>query len=120
MYQPALEKKLAVHASVTDKHTEASHPRRSTRSNLGQIFPTYAQAYTLVTTVPRYIMDINTRIFIRTEIYSKSEMSDTDTMYFNQATNENDDTQFLKSEHKEFSDLISKGMFEMIPCTIFP
>ena len=41
------------------KKTEANQLRRSTRSNLGQKFPTYAQEYDLVTTIPVEIMVIN-------------------------------------------------------------
>ena len=42
-------------------------------------------------------MAINMRIFRRNEIYANVAVSDTDTMYFNQATKENYATQFLKA-----------------------
>ena len=43
MQQPVLEQQPSVQTSVNENHTEASQPRRSTRSNLGQIFPTNEQ-----------------------------------------------------------------------------
>ena len=39
----APKQKPSVHPSVTDKHTDAIHPKRSTGYNLGQIFLPYAQ-----------------------------------------------------------------------------
>ena len=47
-------------------------------------------------------------------------MSDLDHIYFNQEMKENDATQFLKAVHKEFLDLLSKGIFELIPQIIVP
>ena len=63
-------------------------------------------------------MATNMRISRRTEIYAKKAVSDPDTMYFHQAMKENDATQFLKSAHKIISDLLSKGVFELIPHSI--
>ena len=40
------------------------------------------------------------------------------TVSFCQAMDENDATQFLKEAQKEFSNLISKGGFELIPSII--
>ena len=71
--------------------------RRNTTFNPGKRFPTYKQEYDSVTTVPGDIMAINMRIFRRNEIYANVAVSDTDTMYFNQATKENYATQFLKA-----------------------
>ena len=65
-------------------------------------------------------MATNMRIYRRTEKYSKAEVSDIDTIYFHQTAKENDATQFLKTAHKEFSDLLSKGFFELILCSIVP
>ena len=42
-------------------------------------------------------MATNMRIYRRTEINSKAAVSDTDNIYFNEATKENDATQFLKA-----------------------
>ena len=77
-----------------EKHTEASHTRQRTRPNLGQRLPTYAQEYNSVTTAPGYIITINTIKPKRTKIYTKPEVSDPDTMYFNQGTKENYATRF--------------------------
>ena len=85
MQQPATDQQPELQPSVTDKHTEAIHPRRSTISNLGKIFPTCAQEYDSVTTVTGEIMAMNMIISIITEIYSKAAVSDLDTMYFHQA-----------------------------------
>ena len=41
-------------------------------------------------------------------------------MYFHQAMNGKDATQFLKAAHKKFADLITKGIFELIPLIIVP
>ena len=72
-----------------------------------QIFPTYAQEYILVTTVPVDIMDINTRISIITEIYANAKLSDPDIMYFHQVIKKSDATQSLNADHKEFLGFIS-------------
>ena len=61
-------------------------------------------------------MATNMRIHRRTRIYAKVAVSDPDTMYFNQAMKENDATQFLNATHKELAYLLSKGIFELIPC----
>ena len=63
-------------------------------------------------------MVTNMRISRRTEIFSKLSVSDPDTMYFHQAMKENDAIKFLKSAHKIISDLLSKGIFELIPHSI--
>ena len=54
-------------------------------------------------------MAMNMRIYRRTKIYAKEEVSNPDTIYFHQAMKENDATQFLKAAHKEFEDFLSKG-----------
>ena len=65
-------------------------------------------------------MATNTVISRRTNIYAKAAVSDPDTMYFQQAMEENDSTQFLKAAYKEFVDLLSKVTFELIPLIIVP
>ena len=65
-------------------------------------------------------MAMNMKVSRRTKIYAKAAVSDLYTMYFQHVMKENDDTQFLKEPHKEFYDLISKGIFEMIPNSIVP
>ena len=94
MHQHAPEHQPEVQPKFPDKHTEARQPRRSTRSNLGQRFPTYAQEYDLITTVLRYIMSTNMRISRITEKYSRAKVSDPDNMYFHQAMKKNDATKF--------------------------
>ena len=64
-------------------------------------------------------MAMNMIIYRRTKIYPKGAVSDTDTIYFNQAVKGNDATQFLREAQKQFMDLLSKGIFELIPCIIF-
>ena len=65
-------------------------------------------------------MAMNMRISRRTKVYAKAAVYDPDTMYFHQAMKENDARQFLKEAHKEFADLLSKGNYELIPCSIVP
>ena len=52
-------------------------------------------------------MSTNMKIYGRAKIYAKTSVSDTDTMYFNQKTKENDATHFLKETHQEFVGLLS-------------
>ena len=92
MHQPSPEHQTKFHSSVPDNLTDANQPRRSTRSNLGQRFPTYSQEYDSIDTVSGEIMSMNTILPRRTEIYANALVSDTDTMYFFQAMKENDDT----------------------------
>ena len=47
-------------------------------------------------------------------------MYNPDHMSFHQITKENDATQSLNASHKEFSDLLSKGFFKLIPRSIVP
>ena len=82
MQKTAPEHQSSVHPSVTDHHTEFSQTRKSTISNMGQIFPKYYQEYALVATIPGEIMDTTTRIATRTGIFTKAEVSDPYTMYF--------------------------------------
>ena len=56
----------------------------------------------------------------RSSIYYKTAVSDKYTMYFHQAMKESDATQFLKTPHKEFVEFLSKGIFELITCSIVP
>ena len=65
-------------------------------------------------------MSINTIIPRMSEIYYQSEVSDPDIMYFHWSMKENDATQFLNVEYKEFEDLLSKGNFELKPHSIIP
>ena len=60
-------------------------------------------------------MAMNTRMSRITVIYAKVAVSDPYTMYFHQAMKVNDDTQFLKAEHKEFAYFLSVGIFYLIP-----
>ena len=45
-------------------------------------------------------------ISIRTIVYTKEAV----------ATQEDDDAHLLKSAHKEFVNLVNKGIFELLPC----
>ena len=50
----------------------------------------------------------------------KAAVSDPDTIYFLQEGKENDYTQFLKAQQKEFVELLSMESFEVIPRIIVP
>ena len=98
--QPTPDQQPSVQLSVPDEHTEDSQLRQRIRSNLGQRLKTYAQEYVLVATITGEIMAINTRIYQRTRIYVKAEVSYPDTIYFHREGKENDATQFLKAVQK--------------------
>ena len=59
-------------------------------------------------------MVVNMRIYRRTEIYVKAEVSDPDTVNFHQAMKENYSTQFLKSVYNKFDYLLGKLGVELI------
>ena len=52
---------LSEQLSVLDRHTEASHPRQITISELGHRLHIYGQEYDLVATISGEITDMSTR-----------------------------------------------------------
>ena len=92
IHQPTPEQKPTVYPAVADKHTKDIQTRASNWSTMGQILSTYAQEYTLAANIPGNITAIKMRRPRRTWMYDKTDVSNQDTMYFNQTMKEDDGT----------------------------